>query len=128
MPQLGTPAQKNASRQNGKLGGRPRKDTSHGELRRLREEAREQGRLAALENPRFWRDVRDDSRVDMRTRLEAARELADRYGEPRQQVTALLNQISDDPPKLFDMAAYEAPESYSEHPPPESPNGKDTAH
>ena len=123
MGNVATPLQQEASRQNGKLGGRPRKDEGHGELRRQRERAREEGRLAATENPRFWREVRDDSRLPLSVRMDAARELSDRYGDPRQQVTAVIGNPTDDAAKIFELRQWEPPPSYSETPPVASPNG-----
>lgn len=116
-----TPAQSEAARRNGALGGRPRSDNGPRELQRQRDRARREGRDAASENPRFWRQIRDDTRQSMAVRMDAARELSDRYGDPRQQVTAIANVGDIDPPKLFDLTPFDPPPNHD----PASPNGDD---
>lgn len=118
-----TPAQVAASRQNGKSGGRPQSDEGDKELRRRREQARAEGREAALENPRFWSHVRDSSRYSMESRMRAAQELEDRYGFPKQQVIGTASLDDAAARKLFDWGAggeFKAPDSWAETPPPSS--------
>lgn len=117
---VGSDAQREASRKNGALGGRPRKEVGTGEIRRLKDEARRTGERAAAKVPEILERWMTDTRVSIGDRLQVMRELCDRFGFPRQQVTAMMS-LGEDAPKLFDLTPFEPPASHG----PASENGDD---
>lgn len=84
----------------GNAGGRPSAKTE-AELARIRRQVRMLGGRQSRINLEFWISVRDDSRFNIEARLQAAAQIEDRYGMPKQAVQVAL-PATDDMAKLFD--------------------------
>lgn len=117
MPRNPTSLQRLASQRNGLLGGRPRKTKALERARAIQQKARELGSAQALENLKMLLQIRDDGSLDMGLRLQAAIQIEDRYGAPRQQNNLNVNIDGDgEPPKLFELRQFEPPDTWNEKP------------
>jgi len=101
-----------AARANGKLGGRPRADFGPAAIKRARDDARLLGRSEVLASVEFLLWVRDDTSVDLEKRLSCARELLDRYGDPKQAVTISVALDVDDV-KTLEFVNFKPPDGWN---------------
>lgn len=97
-----------ASRENGKLGGRPKGTTRAAQAAKEKRVARKRGEHGACEAVQFLRDVMHGlvAGLGPEHRIAAARDLMDRFGFPR---LAQQQHFGDFPAKLFDLTAPEPP-------------------
>ena len=114
MPER-TPAQREAARRNGLLGGRPKATAGRAQENRIRDLARREGKNALRKVIRFWIDIVDGKvpGAQVSDRIRAGEQIANRCGLP----PLAQQQIQTDlPPKMFDVPGLVPPEASQDEP------------
>ena len=105
---------------NGVTGGRPPAPLDpHGvaAVRRIKERARKLGGASLGKCVRFWIDVLGDKNARMQDRLRAAENLCDRFGFPKLEAVATIDE-SVLSMKLVEHRYFEPPPEFNPDPPP----------
>lgn len=88
---------------------------SRSRSQQVKERARRLGISALAEAVRLWISVMNDEKKHVQYRIRCSENIADRFGLPREEVVATLE---DEAPKLVEIQTFDAPPSYAADPPP----------